>query len=639
MTRPAYTTKRDLVTTRFAGGEANDDKEGTQSSVAKLVGLEHRKHATRLTLKPKGRQDANQAIVTDLPVGAARVANGDTYFIGDTGRFYKRTVAGAYSLIGTLASASAKGILYRDDADAIYLTQVNGSVARYWPLSGSPVAASLTDPWCGNVVDQNRTSGATTYTTPVAIAETAANKFSFQPQCSPQYSTKVKVVAKGTGNWTLTLHDDANNNLGAATIANGSLTNGALNEFILPVAVSEYVKPNARTYHVHVTSTVADGTLQTATAADLSTADYETWAKRLETTRNGLHPIGQIAQYTLYGNGRYVAVHEPLTNSPDKLEFLSHKIVLPPGYECTGFSQYGELVAVTAEKRSSDNTARFQDGKIFVWDATASNYNYFVNVPSGSPYSPWTSDGILYYIVSGKIKAYNGSQPVTIHNMPGADPEYTDQTTYAVNYPYMATIRNEVAVVGWPSETNNPNAETALYSYGTIDKNYSPSFARDGYISSGTKFNNGSNNLRLGMVMTFGDDTFIGWRDDSQAVGHRYGIDLIDNFSDPVASASLESLKIDFGLIQKQKTIEGVIVTFEALPAGATVTPKYKPDRAGAWVMGSTAGAGSKVARFMFQHRVYEVEYGFDVTATTTTPVITGHVLAYDNGAQEQNHV
>lgn len=634
MGRPPYSSKRPLVNNRFAGGEANDDKEGVADSFAKMVGFEHRKHATSLTLKPRMRLDSDQTIVTDLIVGMARVDNGDTYFIGTTGRFYKRTVAGVWSLIGTLAWPSAMGILYRDDADAIYLTTTAGYVARYWPVSGSPVAASLQDPWAGNVLDQSRTGGAATYTTPVSITETAANLLSYQPQCSPQYSTKFKVVTKGTGNWTVTLHDDANNNLGAVTIANGSLSNGALNEFVLSAIVSEYVKPNARTYHLHVTSTVADGTLQTATAGDVSTADFQTWARRLETTRNGLHPIGQVAQYTLYGNGRYVGVHEPLTNAPDKLEFLQHKLALPPGYECTFFSQYGELVAIGAEKRSSDNTSRFQDGKIFVWDATSATYNYFINVPSGSPYSGFQADGILYYIVNGMLKAYNGSQPVTIQNLPGSDTEFTDATSYLVNYPYMAAMRNEVAIFGWPSETNNTTAETGLYSYGTIDKNHNASFARDGYISTGSILSTGSNNLRMGAVQTFGEQTFISWRDDSQTAGHRFGVDIIDNFSDPIGLASLESLKVDFGLPHKTKAGEGVIVTFETLPAGATVTPKYKIDR-GSWITGQTVTTG-KQARFIFEKQNYEIEYGFDVTATTLTPRIISMVLLYDNGAYSQ---
>lgn len=634
--------KHILSITRFDGGIANDDKEGIANSFARTVGLEFRKKATSVTFKPKPRQDADQTIVTDLIVGGCRVANGDDYFVGDTGRFYKRTVAGTWSLIGTLTAGSAKGILYRDDADAIYLTSTN-TVSRYWPVSGSPVAASFTDPWLGPVVDSALTGGAATYTVAIAVNEGATHKLSWQPACSPLYSVKLKVVAKGTLDWTLHLHDDTNTVLAQKTIANGSLTNGVLNEFVFSSLIKQYVKPNARTYHLHITQPSADGTLQVSTAADFSTADYETWAQRLEATRNGMHPVGQVAQYTLVGNGRYVAVHEPLTNAPTKLEFLSHKLVLPPGYECTGFSQYGEIVAVSAEKRSSNNAARFQDGKVFLWDpTTASTYSTFINVPSGSPYSPWTADGLLYYVVGGKLKAYAGELPATIHDFPGSDAEYSDASSYYINYPYMAALRNEVPIFGFPSETNNTTTEVAIYSYGQNDKNHNKSFGIDCYISTGTKFYTASNNLKIGTVQTFGDTSYISWRDDSQSVGHKYGVDIIDNSSDPMATTTLESLVFDptndkVALFKDKKAI-GVVVTFETLPSGASITAKYKRNR-GSWLTGTTvtsASADPTQAKVIWGTRWKELQFGFDGTATTTTPRITGIFLVYDDLSEEQ---
>lgn len=632
-------SERRLPVTKFTGGMANDDKEGIANSAARILGLEFRKKSTSMTFKPKPRQDADQTIVTDLIVGGQRVANGDDYFVGDTGRFYKRTVAGTWSLIGTLTGGSAKGILYRDDADAIYLTSQN-TVSRYWPVSGSPIAATFTDPWCGTVVDQSRTGGAATYAPATSIAETATHKLSFIPACSPQYSAKIKVVAKGTtADWTLTLHDDANTALATKTLTNANVTAAALNEFVFSALQSQYVKPNGRTYHLHVTvsNTTGTPTCQVTTASDFSTADYETWAQRLETPRNGLHPIGQVAQYTLFGNGRYVAVHEPLTNAPTKLEFLSHKLVLPPGYECTGFSQYGELVAVTAEKRSSDLSSRFQDGKIFLWDGTSVAYQQFINVPSGSPYSPFTADGILYYIVNGKLKAWAGAQPVTVHDFPGTDQEFSDATAYTINYPQMATIRDEVALIGFPSQTNSATAEVGVYSYGTINKNQPQSFGIDTRISTGTTLYTGSNNLKLGMVQTFGDTTYISWRDDSQTVGHKYGVDIIDNSSDPMAAVSWESLIFDAGMLPKDKKAAGILITFETLPSGASITPKHKVNRASSWTLGdavTSASADPTMARLMFGSIYKEIQFGFDGAATTATPRITSITFIYDDKAE-----
>lgn len=631
-----------LAITKFVGGMANDEKEGIPFSAARVEALEFRKRSTSMTHKPKPRQVANQSIVTDLIVGGCRVANGDEYFIGDNGRFYKVTIATGWSLVGQIGAGSAKGLLYREDADAIYLTSIN-TVSRYWPVSGNPIAATLQEGWLGPVVDSTRTGGAATYALPSGIDESATGKISWQPACSPMYSVKLKVVAKGTSaNWTVTLHDDANTTLATKTVNNASLANGALNEFVFSSLISQYVKPNARTYHIHISASDLTGTptAQVTTASDFSTADYETYAQRLEAPHNQLHPIGQVAQYTLIGNGRYVAVHEPLTNTPDKLEFLSHKLVLPPGYEVTGFGQYGEQTAISAEKRTTDSTARLQDGKIFLWDpTTAGTYSTYIMVPSGSPFTPFTADGLLLYVVNGKLKAYAGAQPATLHDFPGTNVEFTKESVYTVNYPYTATMRDEVTLVGFPSETSSTNAEFGVYSYGTINKDHSPSFGIDFHISTGTRFYTAQNNLRIGMVLTLGDSTYVSWRDDSQAVGERYGMDVVDNFSDPAPFATWESLKFDANFIPKPKKADGMCVTFEALPAGATVTAKYKLDRADDWTYSETITSTSNdptIVTIRFGNKWKECEFGFDSTATTVTPRITSVNWIYDDLREEK---
>jgi len=112
---------------------------------------------------------------------------------------------------------------------------------------------------------------ANTYTPPVAISELAADKKSFTPSStfkSRVYKIAVYVVSKGTGDWTLTLHDASNNLLNSATILNANLTDNAFNYFQVPY---DWI---SGALHFHVTSTVADGTLKANTATDLSTASF-----------------------------------------------------------------------------------------------------------------------------------------------------------------------------------------------------------------------------------------------------------------------------------------------------------------------------------------------------------------------------
>ena len=73
-----------------------------------------------------------------------------------------------------------------------------------------------------------------TYVPPVAISETATNKQTFVPTKSKCTRIGVYPVAKGTGSWTVTVHDASNVVQGSITIANASLTNGVVNYFNVP---------------------------------------------------------------------------------------------------------------------------------------------------------------------------------------------------------------------------------------------------------------------------------------------------------------------------------------------------------------------------------------------------------------------
>lgn len=122
-------------------------------------------------------------------------------------------------------------------------------------------------------IDQSLdTSGAyaNTYTPPTAINEGVTHRQTFTPTKKYNYSTKVWVVSKGTGDFTLTVHNSANEEVATATITNANLTNGALNEFIDAWTWA------SGSYHFHITSTIADGTIKTNTANDLEACSFAT---------------------------------------------------------------------------------------------------------------------------------------------------------------------------------------------------------------------------------------------------------------------------------------------------------------------------------------------------------------------------
>jgi len=116
-----------------------------------------------------------------------------------------------------------------------------------------------------------------TYALTNAVNEGATHIQTFQP--GKKYITRVGVwvVAKGTGDWTLVVHDASNNVLASKTITNASLTEGAFNYFDVPNIWA------SGALHFHLYSSVADGTCKANTSNDLETASYiQNYAKKTE---------------------------------------------------------------------------------------------------------------------------------------------------------------------------------------------------------------------------------------------------------------------------------------------------------------------------------------------------------------------
>ena len=622
--------KKPLVIQQFDGGNSADLKIGAPHSFYYSRHFDFRKSPTQLTILPATTKES-ASVVEDLITDMIQLPSGKIVAIDLSGGVYTRSTSGTWAKVAGSLTDTAMGMTYNDQQDTIYIpgqsalhsiTNADGKFSGgSFTVNSNAISAN---------VDQSATDSTNTYTTTGSITETATHKLSVTPTVEPQYSIKIWVTTKGTGDLVVTMHDAANNVLATETLANASITNGALNEFVFTTPVRTSVAPNGSTYHFHITHpSGTDSTIGTATASDFSTARYETYANRLVTTTNLMHPTDQFLQYIVIGNGRYVTYWEPISQSaPLNTEYLRHRLVFPPGYEVTSTAPYTEYQAYAAEKRSTSSTNEFQQGKIFFHDGTSQTYNFVIDVPEGAPYGLFSSKNVLYYFANGAWWAWSGGNPVKLKQMPNTDFEYTDTNTYMVNYPHTMAIRNGVLLGGFPSETNSTSIEHAVYSFGARDRNFNDSFGYSYSISTGTRTNG---TLRIGCIRSFGDKLFISWRDDST-----YGVDVVDPNSNPFASATWESLILDDGRPNKEKEAAEMFIDFTALPTGVTVTPKYKINR-GDWVTGTAAVAGDTQVRLNINKRYKEIQIGFDVVATTATPTIYGVTLIRDTVTGEKD--
>jgi hypothetical protein len=613
----------------FVGGESQDSKFGAKYQFGYARHVDFRKKASQFSVLPT-TANVSGRVVTDLVQDITQLGNGVKYALGDSGNVYKVTSAGVWSNVGNIGEAGGAGILYRADVDCVYITGQT-KVARIKNASTAPV---LDINWFATGISSLSTcykaGGTNTYTLATTVNESTSTIRSFTTDIEPIKKIGVKVITKGTGDWTLTLHDDANNLLGTSTVTNANLTNNAVNYFTFTTPVRALVVPNARTYHFHITSTVADGTLATTTASSMVDCDMGLWANALVTTNNGLHPIYSFAQLTVFGNEKYVAVYQPLQDNPTTADYKRHGLTFPPGYEVNGFAQLELYVAITAEKKASVND--FQEGKMFLWDGISTTYNRFYDIPEGSPESVFSHKNIIHFYAGGSVYQSSGGQPVKIRTFRNTDSEYSGISDITLANPHMMAVRRGILLMGYPTSTTNPNLEHAVYSWGAISRDYPTSYGTSYTLSTGAILNNGSNNIRIGMVRNFGDTLYMSWRDDQNG---GYGVDVVNNSSSPSPDFQIQSLYFDNNMPYQEKKAHKILAIFNTLPTGVSIKLKYRINRESTWHYSTDDGTQPLTSGFAVSFSVPKmfigIEFGMDGVVTgTTTPECTGLFLQFD---------
>lgn len=625
----------------FYGGKATDAKVGIGKSFGDSQAMDFRKQPSQLTVLP-GTRNIAAGNLSDLIQGIVQVNDGTRFATGSLGNFYRINTSNSVSNEGQVGQNGGAGIVYRPDTDSVYFSGQT-TVSSFGRISASPTiqanryAQSVSaDPYVTQLLDSNnvpvtptvyRTSAAALYTLKTALSEATTDKCPFLPDIEPFYSVKVKVDNKGAGDWTLTLHDDANNTLSAVTITNANLKSGQYNEFIFSSQVRALVKPNARTYHYHLTSTATDGTVRVVTKDSLATSDFQLFAYRLVQTINGLHPMELFAQYTCIGNERYLSAWEPLSDTPDNSEWQRHRLTFPPGFEVCGLSKNDEFLVIACERQG-------QGGALFFWDGTAQTYNFLIETPMGAPHGVYTDNNITYMIISGSLYAWAGGKTlIKVRTFEGTDSEFSGTTDTTRVYPNMMTTRRNILLMGYPSVTTNTGVKFGVYSWGSIEKNFPSSFGYSYVISPNVKNYSVSNGVQIGCVKNFNDTLYTSWKSDGT-----YGLDVVDNSSTPAAEFDWTSLIYDGGAAWKTKLALREKICFTALPTGVTITPRYKKDR-GDWVTGTTVTEGATEAYLeVTAGRCREFEWGFTGTCTgTTSPTIINIAAELDSLQNERD--
>lgn len=652
---------RAFVYNSWVGGQAVDLKVGIKNSFANSQSLDFRKSPSQISVLP-GTTRTDNKVVTDLVQNEVMTATGRTYSIGSSGNVYTTSPTGVWSLFGTIGQSGTFGINYRQDQDAIYIPGTT-TVSSITAVSTAPElnpgfygesqsTYDNSDQAGFNVNSDQSGSSLTTAILTAYIEGASTQERFFQTDIQPISKIGVNIAAKGTGDWTLVVHDGLGNQLGIVTVTNANLTTG-VNYFVFATPIVVNVGPDAaQTYHFHLTSIVADGMISSTVSNDLSTCDMELWASRLVATTNGIHPEVTFQQFECIGNGRYLSVWENLgEDAPSNSAWERQKLSFPPGYEVCGLTVFNEYLVIATEFVTTNNVA--QQGILFYWDGLSDTYNYFTSIPEGSPESLHEFENAIYYVAGGKwyVITSVAATPVPIRNMPGAENVYTSSNVRTRVYPNMGTVRYGIHLLGWPSTTANTAIPYGVYSWGRVDTTQPNSFGYSYVLSTGSQAVTGSNNLTIGMVKNFGNIMHISWRDDSSGAV-TYGVDVVNASSVPAAYSYWESLIFDAGMVTKEKQVSYVEASWLAIQDGVSIVLRYSINR-GSWVYSerysNTAlyapDAIPNYARLdvgnaadTIEERFNELQLGIDIycdTTVTQPPVIIGVSAIFDPLSQE----
>ena len=573
--------KRPIVINKFYGGISSDLKLGTDASFGYSRSLDFRKSPMQLTVLPKTTKESG-SIVDQLVTNMVQLPSGKIVAIGETGGVFVRTTAGSWSKHATSFSSTAFGMYYDMPLDMIFIPSSNGmniikNADGRFGGTFTPTS-SIFDP----VVDTSGGTSANTYTTLSSVTEGATNLLTYLPNIDPLYSVKLYVTTKGSGDLVLTMHDPSHNVMATVTKSNASITDGALNEFVFSSPVRVKVSPSSGEYHFHINHTGGtSSTIGCTTASDFSTVQYEIKCNYLTSPNNGYHPVDELNGYILVGNGRYVAQWNPVAIlNPTTAEFDPHRLRFPADEEVTSFTKWDEYIVIATERRGTSATNEFQTGMLYLWDGYSDTYNRAIKIEEGSPYSLTTHKNTVFYIANGTLWAWSGGDPVKVQQYPNTDSEFTSTARTLINHPNMMAVRNGVLLTGFPSQTTSTTIEHGVYSYGQRDRKYPYSFGLSYIISDGSVTTDGT--LRLGCVRSYGEKIFISWRN-----GSNYGVDVVDSTSAPFTSSQWQSLRMDNGRLDKQKTLHEI--KLEYIPtSGTSIDIKYKIDR-GSWTVAGTA--------------------------------------------------
>ncbi len=599
-----------LSVTHFNEGLSSSEKEGPRGSFGFGRSLDIHSEPTTTKILPKTAKISG-SVVDGLIKWFVKAGDGFIYGHDEAGAIYENN-GGTITKKRTVSNSSGNGMAYFEQDDYLYYA-LDKVIGRYGPLASSPTFDD--DFFSGDIYDKDQSNVATGDVTTLAtsINEVADEIQTFTPKKDPQKSIEVNVDTIGSGDWTLTIHDERNNSVATKTVVNGSMSTGDF-KFTFD---SVWRTILAQTYHFHLTSTVGDGVVVSGTNSDLEDCDFTSYFQILVENSN-YHPIIDFFETVIFGNEDYLGFWDGFTDPIN-----SNAIKLPRGFKCRALAKVGEYVVAGCWRDGSitDN----ESGLLVFWDGLSSDFNYSIEIPDGPVHALVANQGRLFFIAGAQASLLveaDGIQKVQTF------PKITNQTSAEIGPGAMSSWQTLITF-GAAFNTDSTTIEQGVYTFGQKDKNYGESLNYAFPISTGTRTGTA---LKIGAVLGQGATLHIGWKD-----GQSYGWDTVTSSANPFGTATWESLIFDDETPFKEKMARYMIIHHTSLASNETVQAGYQIDRSGSFTTETAnSTSGSTKTRFDINKRFREIQFQMNLTATATTPTITSVTFEFDDLSKEE---
>jgi hypothetical protein len=526
---------------------------------------------------------ANSSSTADFAIGANYTSSGYANFLGseiNDVRVWDATVPQSqfvqYNVVNLGGAASGLvGNWFLTNTGTDLVSGGNNVIA-----TGSPTPGYVTDvPYAGATTrgDLDQTGGGTgqTYTLPTTLTEN--QKQSFVPNYDPQKSLAVTISAKGTGDWTLVVHDGLNELQAQVTVPNAQLPASGNYEFNYP----QVFRPvRGATYHFHPYSTVNDGSVVTSASADPTTIQFSTYYQFL-VDDSDFHPGMQMGNLMGIGNERYVAVVSAAggdgIGTYNLQGYNPHRVQLPAGWRVRCFAMWRGYYAIGCWM--GNQISDFDQGIVFIWDASSEAYIDFFFIPQGGVNAMWGENGILYILAGrkGQLIEYTGDMMAEygydIVNQVKRIPNI-EVGAYAEVAPGAMIYYDGLLRIGLAYNSNSEDLIRGIYTWGSRYSQYPKSLSYDYPMPTG----NIGTTVTIGLMIPVGGDLLAFYQD-----GQSYGVANIAETNPPQTFGTVEGLVTDFNAVFKHKELLSVRADHFPLPEGVNVDVKYKINYESSW--------------------------------------------------------